>query len=122
LTTIQRPSGLHDADGGSIELVDVQPADLALAQRLMALLTPGVDELPQHTLRLLDRIDTFVDQRARSLDIHRDEVRFSRRELRESTRLSNTHVKVHLGRLVDTELVLVHRARHGRGRLQSRSS
>jgi len=114
----QRPS-VHDADGGSVELVEAQPADLALAQRLMALLTPGVDELPQHTLRLLERIDAFVDERARGLGLHRDQVRFSRRELREATCLSDTHVKVHLRRLVDAELVLVHRARHGSGHAYS---
>jgi hypothetical protein len=42
-------------------------------------------------------------------------VRFSRRQLRERLRVGNSQLKVHLRRLVDAELVLVHRATHGTG-------
>ena len=45
----------------------------------------------------------------------RDQVRFTRRQLRELLAWSDTALKVHLARLVDLELVVAHRADHGQG-------
>jgi hypothetical protein len=42
--------------------------------------------------------------------MERSEVRFSRRELRESCAWGDTQLKVHLGRLVELEYLVVHRA------------
>jgi len=110
----QRPSSFIEESGQSFEVVEAQRADLELAQRLSTLVTPGLDELPHHTLRLLDGLDTLVDERAHALGIHRDHVRFSRRDVRTHTAVSDTQLKVHLRRLVDAELVLVHAARESR--------
>jgi hypothetical protein len=100
---------------GVTEAVAVEPADIDLASRLLAEVTPGLDDLPTQTLRLLDAFGGVVDERARVLGIHRDHVRLSRRQLRERLAVGNSQLKVHLRRLVDAELVLLHRASHGNG-------
>ena len=43
------------------------------------------------------------------------EFRFTRRELREATGWGDTQLKVHLARLAELELLLVHRAERGQG-------
>jgi hypothetical protein len=109
----QRP--LVTLGDGVNEAVAVAPADIDLASRLLAEVTPGLDDLPTQTLRLLDAIGGVVDERAREIGIHRDHVRLSRRQLRERLAVGDTQLKVHLRRLVEAQLVLVHRAAHGSG-------
>ena len=46
--------------------------------------------------------------------LSQQDYRFSRRELREVVKWSDTALKVHLARLVELEYVLVHRAKAGR--------
>jgi hypothetical protein len=111
----QRQRRLVTLPDGITEAVAVQPADIDLASRLLAEVTPGLDDLPTQTLRLLDAFGGVVDERARALGIHRDHVRLSRRQLRERLAVGNSQLKVHLRRLVDAELVLLHRAMHGNG-------
>ena len=111
----QRPVKVLEQSGRALEVVEAQPVDMELARRLLELVTPGVDELPRPTRRLLELLDGFVGERAGAMGIHRDHLRFTRRQVREQTRLGDTHLKVHLRRLVDAELVLVHRAAQGRG-------
>jgi len=110
----QRPTYFIQESAQSIEVVEAQPADIALARRLIALVTPGLDELPHHTQGLLEGLCKLVDHRAHTLGIHRDHVRFTRRDARAHTSVGDTQLKVHLRRLVDAELVLVHAARGSR--------
>lgn len=103
-------------DGRVVSFIEVEPGDVALANRLAAeVLGRSLDELPPGTRRLLDALDAHVTQRATSDGVDRAMVRFSRRELREHLGWGDTQLKVHLARLVDLELVLAHRAEHGPG-------
>ena len=103
-------------DGRVVSFIEVEPADVALANRLAAeVLGRSLDELPPGTRRLLDALDSHVRERTERDGVERSMVRFSRRELRESLGWGDTQLKVHLARLVDLELVLAHRAEHGPG-------
>ena len=58
-----------------------------------------LDELPPQTRRLLEELDRLVALLATKQGIERSAVRFTRREVREHTRLSNTQLRVHLGQI-----------------------
>jgi hypothetical protein len=109
----QRPLTTIEASGRTIEAVEAVRSDVDLARRLLKAATPGLDDLPHRTRALLDQIDAYVGEQAARLAIHRDHVRFSRRQLREYGGVSDSQLKVHLRRLVDAELVL-RRCAHGR--------
>jgi DNA primase len=112
----QRPRKSVTHEGRVVSFIEVEPSDVALANRLAAeVLGRSLDELPPGTRRLLDALDAHVAQRAVDDGVDRAMVRFSRRELRESLGWGDTQLKVHLARLVDLELVVAHRAEHGPG-------
>ncbi|MGH9267360.1 MAG: DNA primase, partial [Acidimicrobiales bacterium] len=112
----QRPRRSVTHEGRVVSFIEVEPADVALANRLAAeVLGRSLDELPPGTRRLLDALDAHITQRATSDGIERAMVRFSRRELREQLGWGDTQLKVHLALLVDLELVAAHRAEHGPG-------
>jgi len=115
----QRERKTLEIGGEVIEAVEVHISDIELAKRLVGPLTPGPHELPQHTACILAQIDTFVVEQGHRLAIHRDHVRLSQRELRERFPLGRSQLAVHLRRLVDAELVRVHRAPQGRGEVYS---
>jgi hypothetical protein len=84
-----------------------------LANRLAhEVLGRSLDELPPQTRRLLELLDAHVSAQARERRIDRGLVRFTRRALRELLGWGDTQLKVHLGRLVDLELVIAHRGEH----------
>jgi DNA primase len=126
LTLIQAVTLLHQhqrprrtvtgPDGSQVSYIEVTVADIALANRLAhEVLGRSLDELPPQTRRLLDLVEGVVAERAAAAGVDRELVRWSRRELRERIGWSDTALKVHLGRLVDLELVLAHRAERGGG-------
>ena len=97
-----------------LRYVEATPYDIEVANRLASeVLGRTLDELPPKTRELLKKLTTWVDERCEALAVERAAFRFSRREVREVTRWSDTALKVHLGRLVELEYVLVHRG--GRG-------
>jgi hypothetical protein len=103
------------ADGRSVTYIEASAADVALANQLAhEVLGQSLDELPPQTRRLLDLLGQHVSAQARERQIDRGQVRFTRRALRELFGWGDTQLKVHLARLVDLELVLAHRAEHGR--------
>ena len=105
----QRPIRRVTQSARTVEYVEVEPADIALANRLAnEVLGRSLDELPPQTRRLLGLLDAYVRDEAARRVVPRSEVRFTRRELRASTRWSDTALKVHLGRLVDFEYLVVH--------------
>ena len=104
------------SDGRDVVYIEATLADIALANRLAhEALGRSLDDLPPQTRRLLDALDPMVAQLAADREIDRDRVRFTRRDARERLGWGDTQLKIHLGRLVDLELVWVHRARAGRG-------
>ena len=113
----QRVKKTASAPGGkSFVYIEASAADVELANRLAhEVLGRSLDELPPGTRRLLEALDGIVAERAGAGAVARDQVRFSRRELREQTGWGDTQLKVHLARLVELELVVAHRAERGNG-------
>jgi DNA primase catalytic core len=96
--------------GKAIEYVEATLDDIALANQLAhEVLGRSLDELPPQTRRLLLLLDTFVAERAKAQGIERQAVRFSRREVRESTGIGDTQLRLHLERLVALEYLLTYR-------------
>ena len=107
----QRPTMTTVQGGRELAYIEATPADVALANRLAhEVLGRSLDELAPQTRRLLEVLDDYVTTRATEGHMERSEVRFSRRELRESCAWGDTQLKVHLARLVELEYLVVHRA------------
>lgn len=110
----QRPVKSVVHDGKPIRYVEVTPADIETANRLAhEVLGRTLDELPPKTRELLGQLTAWVEERCTALAMERSDFRFSRREVREATCWGDTALKIHLGRLVEMEYLLVHRG--GRG-------
>jgi len=105
----------HLEHGGEVlDYIEVTPADIALANRLAnEVLGRTLDELPAQTRRLLHLIHTHVGERAEKEGVALEDLRFTRREIRETTGWSDFQVKKHMQRLTDLEYLIVHRG--GRG-------
>ena len=100
--------------GREVAYIEASLADVALANRLAAeVLGRSLDELAPQSRRLLEVLDDLVGAIAAEAAMERAEVRFSRRDLRERCAWGDTQLKVHLARLVELELVIVHKG--GRG-------
>jgi hypothetical protein len=101
-------------NGEPIRYVEVTLADIETANRLAhEVLGRTLDELPPKTRELLRRLVAWVAERCAAQGVERSHFRFSRRAVREATHWGDTALKVHLGRLVEMEYLLVHRG--GRG-------
>jgi DNA primase len=110
----QRPLHRVTHAGRLVEYIEVTPDDIALANRLAnAVLGRSLDELPPQTRRLLGTLTALVGERSRTQAIERSLVRFTRREVREASGLSDTQARIHLDRLVALEYVLAHSGRNG---------
>ncbi|MBS0613163.1 MAG: toprim domain-containing protein [Proteobacteria bacterium] len=100
--------------GETIEYIEATLTDIEIANRLAhEVLGRSLDELPPQTRRVLARIVELVEQECRAQHVQRAAYRFSRRQLREHTGLSDTQLRVHLERLVTLEYLLVHRGMRG---------
>jgi len=110
----QREVRSFEVDGRRRVYVEVTLDDIEVANRLAhQVLGRSLDELPPQTRRLLLEIDAMVSAACERLAMDRSDYRFSRRDVRESTGLGNTQLKLHLHRLEELEYLLVHRG--GRG-------
>ena len=110
----QRTRRSVSQDGETIEYIEATWEDIAEANALAhEVLGRSLDELPPQTRRVLARVIDMVDEHCRAQHISRTQHRFSRREVREYTGLSDTQLRVHLERLVQLEYVLMHRGLRG---------
>ncbi|MFC1641663.1 CHC2 zinc finger domain-containing protein, partial [Myxococcota bacterium] len=110
----QRPIKTVEHQGHSIRYVEVTRQDVEVANHLAhEVLGRSLDELPPQTRRLLGVLDDLVSKETKKLGIDRADYRFSRRQVREHSEWSYEQLRVHLGRLVELEYLLVHRG--GRG-------
>jgi len=99
----------------AIEYIEVTLDDVELANRLAGeVLGRSLDELPPQTRRLLGLLDRMVGEISQAQEMERSDVVFTRRQVRAATGWRDTQLRLHLGRLVDLEYVLVHQG--GRGR------
>jgi hypothetical protein len=100
--------------GEVLEYIEATREDIAVANRLChEVLGRSLDELPPQTRRLLEALDAMVSASCERLHMDRRDVRFTRREVRERTRWSDTQLKVHLERLVEMEYVIAYRGKQG---------
>jgi DNA primase len=110
----QRPRRTVVHDSREVTYIEATMADVEAANVLaVAVLGQSLDELPPQTRRLLELLDVTVTRLAAHDQVDRSMVRFTRRRLREELGWGDTQLKVHLGRLVDLELVSAHRVEHG---------
>ncbi len=101
-------------NGQMLEYIEVTLEDIETANRLAhEVLGRTLDELPPQTRRLLSLIYTMVTDRCTSLDMHRSDFRFSRRDVREQISWGNTQIRIHMDRLTELEYLIPHRG--GRG-------
>lgn len=106
----QRPIKEVEHRGQRIRYIEVTKEDIAVANRLAhEVLGRSLDELPPQTRRLLGLVDSMVTDECQRLGVDRADYRFSRRAVREKTGWGDTQLKIHLGRLVEMEYVVVHR-------------
>jgi DNA primase len=93
-----------------VDYVEATLNDIAAANHLAhAVLGVTLDELPPQTRRLLTLVRQMVETRAQAAGIKPQEVRFTRREVREATGWGDTQAKVHLARLEELEYLLLRR-------------
>jgi energy-coupling factor transporter ATP-binding protein EcfA2 len=110
----QRPIRSVAHGDSTLEYVEATLEDIALANRLAhEVLGRSLDELPPQTRRVLGLLDGLVRERAQAAALPRSEVRFTRREVRALTGLSDTQARIHLDRLVQLDYVLAHAGRNG---------
>lgn len=110
----QRSVRTIEQDGRSIEYIEATLDDIAAANRLAhEVLGRCLDELPPQTRRLLAVIERMVAERCAARKIERDDVLFSRRELREFCGWGDTQLRVHLERLIQLEYLITHRGSVG---------
>ena len=99
----QRERKMIEVGNKAVTYVEATQSDVELATRLSeALLSSTTDEMAPSTRRLLATIAAHLSEKGKR--------RFTRRELREATGLSDSQLKVHLARLVDLEHVRAHHA------------
>ena len=92
-----------------IDFIEANADDVAAARRLLRwVLDDDGGDLPPQTRVVLELVKTFAASRAEP---------FSRRELRESSGVGDTQLKVHLARLVELELLEAHTSAFHRQRV-----
>jgi len=100
--------------GQRLDYIEVTRDDIVLANRIAHdVLGRTLDELPPQTRRLLTLLHGWVMAQCAVRDETRDNVRFTRKEVRAATSWGDTQLKIHLSRLVELEYVIAHRGRNG---------
>jgi hypothetical protein len=109
IKTLASPCGTK-----TLRYIEAEIADIALANELAhEVLGRTLDELPPQTRKLLALLLSLVENECAAQSTRRTDYRFSRRQVRESTKWGDTQLKIHLARLVELEYLLIHRG--GRG-------
>ncbi len=110
----QRPVRTVIHQGKAVEYIEVTPEDIRVANRLAhEVLGRTLDELPPHTRRLLQKLDTWVRAECERLGMARSDFRFQRKDVRAVTGASEVRTRIHLDKLVALEYVVVHRGTRG---------
>jgi len=97
-------------NGETVEYIEVTKGDIALADRLAGeILTRSSDpDLPPQTARLLGVMRELVRGECERLAVRPEDVRFTRKRIRELVGWSETQVRNHVDRLVRLEYLAVH--------------
>lgn len=111
----QRKRGTTVINGREQGYVEVAVEDVEEANRLMTeVLGQSRDELTRPSRNLLGLIKKLVEDRAKAENVTPAAVRFTRREIREATRWSDSAIKAHIGQLEDLEYLIVGRGAQGK--------
>jgi hypothetical protein len=93
----------------TVSYIEVQSSDIALANRLAdQVLGRSIDELPPQTRRLLMELHRWVVSECERLQVEQNELRFTRRMIREALGWGQTALRKHLDRLLEMEYVITH--------------
>ncbi len=104
-------------DTGGDLVVESTIEDVELANKLISEVMGGsLDDLLPQTRQLLILIDNLVNRESRQSKVHRNLIRFTQRQLRETFGWSDNQIRHHLKRLIELEYVLTHRTGHGNGK------
>lgn len=114
----QRPvktlAGAQSGKEGGLDYIEVQASDIARANALAhAVLGVSLDELPPVTRRVLGEVVRLVAGRMQAQQLPRADIRFSRKDVRDASGMSDTQLRVHLERLTQLEYLLSHRGMRG---------
>jgi DNA primase len=102
------------SNGQQLRYIEVEPTDIALANRLAhEVLGRTLDELPPQTRNLLSQLHRWVGEQCTAQAIRRAEYRFTRKDVRALTGWGDTQAKLHLSRLAELEYLLIHRVKGG---------
>ena len=123
LTLIQSVALLHqyrrevkraEHRGQVLEYIEVQPSDIALANRLAhEVLGRTLDEMPPQTRKLLLLTQAMVQEMTTLQNCKPGEVRFTQRDIRAWTNWSDNQLKVYCLRLTELECLLLHGGSRG---------
>lgn len=111
----QRERKTIDHNGEKVEYIEVTRDDIALADRLVGevLGRSNDPDLPPQTTRLLGVMRGLVHAECERLGLRCEDVRFTRKQVRELVGWSETHVRNHIDRLVRLEYLAVHHGSFG---------
>lgn len=102
----QRPVRTH----GALRYIEVIPSDIELANELaQEVFSRTVDELLPQTRKLLTLLQAWVGAECEAQNLPQHEFHFTRRQAREAVGWGDTQMKIHLGRLVELEFLVVHK-------------
>ena len=114
LHQFQRQIKTTTAGGRSIEYIEATLDDIAAANALAhEVLGRSLDELPPQTRRVLAAVHRWIEDIAAERKMRRQDMRFTRSDVRRMTGLSDTQCRIHIERLIALEYVLVHRGARG---------
>jgi len=110
----QREIKTTNAGGRIREFIEVNFSDIEWTHKLSGkAFGTTLDELPPVTRNLLEQIQLMVENICKAKKIDQEDLRITRREIREHTGMSNNQLQVHLLRLVEFEYLTLHRGRRG---------
>lgn len=105
----QREIKRASRNGLDVEYIEVEPADITLANRLAReVLGHGIDELAHPTRQLLKQLVEMTRSKKPGVRC------FTRRDIRTWTGWNDWQVRVHLGKLLELEYVVLATGRNGR--------
>ena len=106
----QREIKTTTIEGQVLEYIEVTHQDIILANRLAdAVLGRSIDELSPQGRRLLWQLIELVREEIETKQLFQNEVRFTRKQIRDRYGWGQTQLKLHLDRLVEMEYVMSHK-------------